>query len=205
MSKSFLPLDKFIDSALYDEQKGFYSLKHPFGKMGSFITSPHISILFSEMITLWIILFWEHLKCPKKFCLIELGAGDAEMMFKIIETSKKFPKFFNSLDFYIFEKSSYLKNIQKKKLHGMKVKWIKNLSQIKNSNCLFIGNEFLDSFAIKQFEKRNKTWFEKYVKNENGLNKIISLQTNIRKYEKKVGLISLKIKHFLNYPWNKLN
>ena len=35
------------------------------------------------MIAIWIISFWENLNCPKKFNLIELGAGNGEMM-KII-------------------------------------------------------------------------------------------------------------------------
>ncbi|SVB60305.1 uncharacterized protein METZ01_LOCUS213159, partial [marine metagenome] len=40
---------------------------NPFRKNGDYITSPNISILFSEMIAIWIISFWENLKYPKKF------------------------------------------------------------------------------------------------------------------------------------------
>ena len=54
--------------------------KNPFGEKGDFITAPNISILFSEMIAIWIISFWENLNCPKQFNLIELGAGNGEMM-----------------------------------------------------------------------------------------------------------------------------
>ena len=40
--------------------------KNPFGKKGDFITAPNISRLFSEMIAIWIISFWQSLGCPKK-------------------------------------------------------------------------------------------------------------------------------------------
>ena len=36
-----LPLDQFIDFALYDKDKGFYMKKNPFGKDGDFITAPN--------------------------------------------------------------------------------------------------------------------------------------------------------------------
>ena len=75
-----LTLDKFIEESLYNKKFGYYMKSNPFGKKGDFITSPNISILFSEMIAIWVISFWEHLNCPKEFNLIELGAGNGEMM-----------------------------------------------------------------------------------------------------------------------------
>ena len=45
-----LPLDKFIEFALYDKDTGYYMKKNPFGKEGDFITAPNITRLFSEMI-----------------------------------------------------------------------------------------------------------------------------------------------------------
>ena len=77
---NLLSLDKFIGETLYNKKFGYYMKKNPFGKYGDFITAPNISILFSEMIAIWIISFWENLKKPKKFNLIELGAGNGEMM-----------------------------------------------------------------------------------------------------------------------------
>ena len=51
-------IDKFIETALYDKNIGYYSKQNPFGKKGDFITAPLISPLFSEMICIWIISFW---------------------------------------------------------------------------------------------------------------------------------------------------
>ena len=71
-----LTIDKYINEALYNNKTGYYMKKNPFGKKGDFITAPNISILFSEMIAVWVVSFWENLKSPKEFNLIELGAGN---------------------------------------------------------------------------------------------------------------------------------
>ena len=114
--KNILSLDKFIFKSLYDKKNGYYMKKNPFGKKGDYITSPSISILFSEMIAVWIISFWENLGSPKKFNLIELGAGNGEMMKDMVATFQKFPLFERSCKINILEKSKYLKEIQKKKI-----------------------------------------------------------------------------------------
>ena len=112
---NLLSLDKFIEESLYNKKFGYYMKSNPFGKNGDFITAPNISVLFSEMIAIWIISFWENLNCPKKFNLIELGAGNGEMMKIILNTFSKFPKLKNSCNIKILEKSELLKKMQKKK------------------------------------------------------------------------------------------
>ena len=81
--------------------------KNPFGKKGDFITSPNISRLFSEMIAIWVISFWKSLGSPKKFNLIELGAGNGEMMKDLIDSFQNFPFFLNSCNFVIHEKALF--------------------------------------------------------------------------------------------------
>ena len=51
-----------------------------------------------------------------KFNLIELGAGNGEMMKVIIESFQNFPILFKSCNFVIHEKSPSLVDIQKKKI-----------------------------------------------------------------------------------------
>ena len=57
VNKNSIALDKFINKALYSSKSGFYMKKNPFGKNGDFITSPNISILFSEMLSIWAVAF----------------------------------------------------------------------------------------------------------------------------------------------------
>ena len=90
--------------------------KNPFGPSGDFTTSPNISRLFSEMVAIWVVSFWHTLGCPKKFNLIELGAGNGEMMKVMIESFKRFPSFFRSCHIFIHEKSPKLIKEQKKNI-----------------------------------------------------------------------------------------
>ena len=85
----------------------------PFGITGDFTTSPNISRLFSEMVAIWTISFWKSLGSPKKFNLIELGAGNGEMMRVMIQSFKKFPFFLKSCNIIIYEKSPRLIKEQK--------------------------------------------------------------------------------------------
>ena len=45
----------------------YYIKKNPFGKTGDYITAPNISRLFSEMIAIWTISFWQSLGSQKRF------------------------------------------------------------------------------------------------------------------------------------------
>ena len=75
--------------------------KNPIGYKGDFITAPNISIMFSEIISIWLISFWKKIGSPKKINIIELGAGNGEMMFQILKTVENFKKFKSSSNFII--------------------------------------------------------------------------------------------------------
>ena len=191
------PLDKFINLSLYNKKFGYYMKKNPFGKEGDFVTAPNISRLFSEMIAIWIINFWENLGSPKKFNLIELGAGNGEMMKVLCASFKNFPIFFNSCNLIIHEKSPSLIEIQKEKLPHKKITWVSKINKIKKIPSIFIANEFFDAIAIKQLKKKEGLWFEKFVNLKNP-NKpfFFEKKVDIKKIEKK---IDFKISHNQNF------
>ena len=162
-----LPLDQFINLALYDKNSGYYMKKNPFGKSGDFITAPNITRLFSEIIAVWTITFWKSMGSPKQFNLLELGAGNGEMMKILIESFQNFPLFFKSCNFIIHEKSPSLIKIQKKKLIFPKIVWIKKIDRVSKHPSIFIANEFFDAIPIKQFIKKKNVWFEKFVNLKN--------------------------------------
>tara|TARA_B110001450_G_C17599082_1_gene472161 strand:- start:203 stop:1249 length:1047 start_codon:yes stop_codon:yes gene_type:complete len=198
--KNLLSLDRFIENSLYDKKHGYYMKNDPFGKKGDFITAPNISIIFSEIIAIWIISFWENLKKPKKFNLVELGAGNGEMMKILISTFNKFPKFKNACIINILEKSNYLKKIQKKNIRNKDIKWLNNLDELKDFPSIFIANEFFDALPIKQFIKKRSNWYERYVQFTDN-NKLLykDILFDMKKFEKK---IDIKISHkqkFIEY------
>ena len=162
-----LPLDQFINFALYDKDKGFYMKKNPFGEDGDFITAPNVTRLFSEIIAIWTITFWKSIGSPKKFNLLELGAGNGEMMKVIDETLVNFPECYNACSFVIHEKSNFLIKEKKKNLNSKKFSWLKDIKKIienasditlkKNTKLNNKDNEiFASKIADKTIKNINK-------------------------------------------------
>ena len=186
-NNTLFTLDKFIEESLYNKKSGYYMKKNPFGKNGDFITAPNISILFSEMIAVWVISFWEKLNCPKQFNLIELGAGNGEMMNVLVNTFNRFPQFQKSCKINILEKSDLLQKVQKINNKSHKIKWLNNLNQLNDFPCIFIANEFFDALPIKQFIKKEKKWHERHVKMFNRKKlEYLDIPYDIKKLEKKI-------------------
>ncbi len=161
--KKSIPLDQFINIALYDKKFGYYMKKNPFGKRGDFITSPLISNLFGEMLAVWCVAYWEHIGKPSKILLVELGPGNGTLCKDLLDTFKQFENFYNCLEINLLEISNKLKKIQKTKINNKKVKWIKKIDEINYGPVIFLGNEFFDALPVKQIYKKKKSFFEKYV------------------------------------------
>jgi len=197
---TLITLDKFIEESLYDKKYGYYMKKNPFGERGDFITAPDISIVFSEMIAIWVISFWEKINCPKQFNLIELGAGNGEMMRILIHSFSKFPKFMNSCQISIFEKSNLLRRTQKANIKGAKIKWLNNLDELSDLPCIFIANEFFDALPIKQFLKKEKKWYERHVKfiNDKKL-EYSDILFDMQKFEKQIKFNISYNQKFIEY------
>jgi len=197
---TLITLDKFIEEALYNKKYGYYMKKNPFGESGDFITAPHISTLFSEMIAIWIISFWEKLGHPKQFNLIELGAGNGEMMRVLVRTFNKFPEFKKSCKINILEKSELLQRIQKTNIKDAKIKWINNLNELNNLPCIFIANEFFDALPIKQFLKKERKWYERHVKFINNKKlQYLDVPFDMQKFEKEIKFRISYNQKFIEY------
>ena len=156
-----LPVDKFFENVLYDNKSGYYASKLPFGEKGDFVTSPKISYLFSEIIAIWIVSTWELFGKPKNFNIIELGPGDGSLTNVLLRSFKKFPEFDSVKKIFLYEKSNYLKKIQKKNILDKNVNWINNFNLITKGPVIFFGNEFFDALPIKQFKRKKKSLLEK--------------------------------------------
>ena len=199
-NKKDLPLDQFIDFALYDKVNGYYMKKNPFGKEGDFITAPNITRLFSEIIAIWVLTFWKSIGSPKKFNLLELGAGNGEMMKVIIETLKNFPECFDNCNFQIHEKSEFLKKRQQLNLKSENITWIDDIKINNSYPTVFLANEFFDALPIKQFFKRNESWVERFVNLKDEKNAEFNEQPiNIKDIDKDLGFEISKDQEIIEY------
>ena len=187
-----ISIEKFVDNVLYDKKYGYYNTKKTFGKKGDFVTSPSISFLFGEMIAIWILSLWEQLGKPKNFNIVELGPGDGRLCNVLIHTLKKFPKFYDSLNIYLYEKSIILKKIQKNNIEEKKIIWIKDSKEIKKGPVIFLGNEFLDAVPIKQFKRKKNVLYEKFLQ--------INNKSSIKSIFKKASAADIKqVNKFKNF------
>ena len=205
-NSKILPVDKFFENVLYDKKFGYYSSKIAFGSSGDFITAPGVSSLFSEIIGIWLVSTWETLGRPQRFNIVELGPGDGCLIKILLKTFKKFPKFYESTNIFLYEKSDLLKNLQKKNINNLKVKWINNFDNIKTGPVIFFGNEFFDAIPIKQFSCKKNFLMEKYYL----LNKNNKIDTTYKKASSKDTLLIKKFKilknlKFIEFPKLGLN
>ena len=195
-----IPLDHFIDLALYDKKTGYYMKKNPFGKSGDFITAPNITRIFSEIIAVWTITFWKSIGSPKKFNLLELGAGNGEMMKVIDETLGNFPDCYDACNFIIHEKSNFLIKEQKKNLISKKFSWLLDLKKINANPTIFLANEFFDAIPIKQFFKKKDGWIERFVDLNNPKKaKFKEEKVDIEKIEKNLNFKISKNQNIIEY------
>ena len=74
---------EFMGCALYDRDEGFYS-RLPVGEEGHFVTSPHLSPVFGQLVARQVTEFWELLDRPAPFDLVEVGAGDGTLAEQIL-------------------------------------------------------------------------------------------------------------------------
>ena len=97
-----ITLLEFMSQSTNNLEHGYYhSSKDKIGGDGDFITSPEISQLFGEMITIWCVSCWEELGRPSKINLVELGPGKGTLMKDILRTSKRFADFQSSIDVHM--------------------------------------------------------------------------------------------------------
>ena len=181
-SNNLITIEKYIEICLYHKD-GYYKNSEILGKVGDFTTSPEISQLFGEIIGLYIFNFWtNHIKV--KFNLYELGPGNGSLIFDIINITKNFKEFNESIKLYLVEKNNKLiqkqkNNIKKNNFNIKMVQWDNNFNSYNKNPSIIFSNEFFDCFPTRQFFKKNNQWFEKMI----GLN---NKENNFKLLDQKV-------------------
>ena len=193
-NKKKFRLDKFIELALFS-RNGYYLRKKPIGKKYDFVTSPEISQMFGEIISVYLLYHWKE-KINSKFNLIELGPGNGTLFRDIERTAQILPDFFANADVNLVEINEELREIQKKNLNYFKqskIRWSKVLNFKSKLPSIIYSNEFFDCFPVRQFFNDNNHWFERYVKFNEKENKYYSINEPViskkvlvylRKYKK---------------------
>lgn len=155
-----ISIASFMEISLSDKKYGYYRKKMPLGSKGDFVTSPDISQIFGEIIGIWILDIWIKLKEPNNFQIVDLGGGRGTLLKDINRVLKNKIKNFIFIDI-----NEELIKLQKKALNN--AIHFEKIKDIPKKPTIFIGNEFLDTFPVHQFIKKNNYWKEVCV-NSNG-------------------------------------
>ncbi|KAI0566777.1 Protein arginine methyltransferase NDUFAF7 [Gracilaria domingensis] len=140
-------------------QYGYYTT-HPsiFGADGDFITAPHVTPVFSQLLGVWIA---NHVTTNSltDFELIELGPGTGRMLLDLLPTLDKLRATPSSLT--LFEASSELRKVQEKALSSLpkmpNTRWAATLSEALDSTpkrpVIVVAHEFFDALPVHVLQK----------------------------------------------------
>ena len=148
-----ISIASFMEISLSDKKYGYYRKKMPLGSKGDFVTSPDISQIFGEVIGIWILDIWLKLKEPSNFQIVDLGGGRGTLLKDISRVLKN-----KVSNFVYIDINEELIELQKKSLEI--ASHFESIDDIPKMPTIFIGNEFLDTFPMHQFIKRNNYWRE---------------------------------------------
>lgn len=156
---------EYMDLVLYHPQHGYYATNAvKIGAQGDFFTSPHLGADFGELLAEQFVQMWEILQ-PKLFTLVEMGAGQGILAADVLKYLQyHYPKFFETLDYIVVEKSTALRKEQQQRLQGLPVRWC-NLEEISPASiigCCF-SNELVDALPVHQFTLHQGQLWEIYV------------------------------------------
>ena len=157
-----MPLDRYMGLCLGHPAYGYYMTRDPLGEQGDFVTAPEISQVFGELVGVWCATAWVAMGRPPQFNLVELGPGRGTLMVDILRACKAMPGFCDAAKIHLVEMSPTLRKLQAEKL-GSEVTWHDTLATLGDGPMLLVANEFFDAIPIRQFEKRDRKWFERCV------------------------------------------
>ena len=158
--------DEFMAVALYHPHGGYYASGHTrTGRHGDFFTSVSVGPVFGKLLAAQFREMRKLLGEPEDFTLVEQGAHDGQLLADILRAWDGVPP-----RLIIIEPLAKLRALQQKTL----APWSDRLTQISHESELppftgiFFANELLDAFPVKLLTRRDGTWRERRVGEDEG-------------------------------------
>ena len=147
---------EYMDLALYHPQYGYYASHIALiGAKGDFVTAPHLTSDFGELLGIQFEQMWTLLGRPTPFTLIEMGAGQGVLIRDVCHyLHRHHPQCFEALEYVVVEKSAALIQAQRHHvgnsvLPGQGLRWC-SWDEIENESVVgcFFSNELVDAFPV---------------------------------------------------------
>lgn len=140
----------FMEAALYDAADGFYR-DPPIGSDRHFVTSPHVSPAFGDLLARQLVEVWETLDRPRPFTVIEVGAGDGTLARRILHSLQAVSDLHASLRYVAVERSAGARRA----LAEVDVEVHASLSDVGSRTGCLIANELLDNLPFHRLRNRD--------------------------------------------------
>jgi SAM-dependent MidA family methyltransferase len=157
-----LTIAQFMHLCLYDPQGGYYAAHPRLGAEGDFITAPHVSQMFGELLGAWAADIWDQLGRPRAVRLVELGPGDASLITDVLRGAPAGLRAAARLA--LVERSAPLRAIQARALAAADPAWFAAIGEVpRDLPVILLANEFLDCLPIRQAVRAGSGWRERVV------------------------------------------
>lgn len=158
---------RFMELALYHPAHGYYSSgQASIGKAGDFFTSVSVGPLFGQLLARQFEEMWAALGKPERFTLVEQGANDGQLALDILSTLKG--DFAQACEYCIIEPLDNLQARQREKLHGQKVSWRRDVTDLSDFEGVHFSNELIDALPFHLLRSNGESWEESHVAMEEG-------------------------------------
>ena len=149
-----------LDAFMARANAEYYATHDPFA---DFTTSPEITQVFGELLGLWAAVAWQAMGSPAPVLLAEAGPGRGTLMADALRAvARMAPDFHAALRLHLIETSPRLRAQQAGRLPD--ATFHDGLASLPEGPLLLIANEFLDALPIRQFERAETGWTERYVR-----------------------------------------
>jgi SAM-dependent MidA family methyltransferase len=152
-----IPFSRYMELCLYHPQLGYYSRDaEQFGRAGDFYTSSDVHKVFGRLLARQFEQMWRALESPGQIRLVELGPGRGLLAQDLLAwAEKKFPSFFQSLQYVLVESSQALRRRIEKTLGSYvdvgKVSFesLDRPEAREDLDTIVFGNEFFDAIPVE--------------------------------------------------------
>lgn len=153
---------EFMEAALYDPEEGFYA-GLPVGPDEHFVTSPHVSSAFGDLLARQLAESWELLDKPEPFRVVEVGAGDGTLARRVVQAARAVAPFGEALEYETVERSAPARRALAEA--GFPVH--ETLADAGSAHCV-LANEVLDNLPFHRLRRSAGRVVEVVVGEERG-------------------------------------
>jgi SAM-dependent MidA family methyltransferase len=146
---------EFMEAALYDPEEGFYA-RPPIGERAHFVTSPHVSPAFGDLLARQLAESWEVLGRPRPFTALEVGAGDGTLAGHILTAIRAVPDLAEALRYIAVERSEGAREALAHR--GLEVH--RDMRSVGRVTGCIVANEVLDNMPFRRVRDRDGTLVE---------------------------------------------